>query len=90
MEEVLTPIALGVLGGLARATYGLFKSLNNNQNVRIGYFCITLVTGGILGGLLGSFFDLDYHLAAMGGYVGSDIIEGIAKNAIPSSVTLNK
>ena len=49
-----------------------------------------LIAGGILGGLLGAFFDLDYHLAALGGYVGTDILDNLVKTVIPTTITLKK
>jgi len=83
-------IAVGVLGGLVRALYGLLKAINEGIVVHKGYFIITLIISGFIGGLLGMVFDMDFRVAALAGYVGTDILENIFKGALPKSLTLKK
>ena len=89
-EEVFVFIGLGVLGGLARAMYGLFKSLNRGEKAKKGIFIITLLESAIIGALLGKFFDIDYHLSLLAGYVGTDIFDSIVKNSFTNKVVLEK
>ena len=83
-------ISLGFLGGIVRALYGLLKALNNGARVRLGYFVLTAFVAGAIGGLLGNFFDIDYRIAALAGYVGTDILENLLDSAIPKAITLEK
>jgi len=83
-------IAVGVLGGLVRALYGLLKAVNDGIVVHKGHFLITLIISGIIGGILGSVFDIDIRIAALAGYVGTDILENIFKSALPTSLALKK
>ena len=81
---------VGVLGGLARALYGLLKSVSAGRRFRPGYFLLTLVTGGVLGGVTGLLFDSDPMVCALAGYVGSDVLENVAVMALPKFFVLRK
>lgn len=83
-------IAVGVLGGLVRALYGLLKSVNEGSVVNKGYFIITLVVSGFIGGVLGVIIDIDFRVAALAGYVGTDILENLVTGMLPSSIVLKK
>jgi len=86
----MTFILVGVLGGLVRAMYGLLKAVNAGFDVNKGYFFITLIISGVIGGLLGYVFDIDYRIAALSGYVGTDMLENIFKGSIGKSIVLGK
>jgi hypothetical protein len=83
-------IAVGVLGGLVRALYGLLKAVNDGIIVHKGHFLITLIISAVIGGILGSVFDMDIRVAALAGYVGTDILENIFKGALPKSIALKR
>ena len=83
-------IIVGFLGGLVRALYGLLKAINDGIIVNKGYFLITLIISSIIGGLLGSVFTINYQIAALAGYVGTDMLENIVSGVLPSSITLKK
>jgi hypothetical protein len=83
-------ILVGVLGGLVRALYGLLKAVNDGIIVNKGHFLITLVISGIIGGILGSVFDIDFRIAALAGYVGTDVLENIFTGVLPKSIILKK
>ncbi len=83
-------VLVGVLGGVTRASYGLLKSLSAGFEINYSYFLITLVTSGVIGGMLGYVFDVDYKIAALAGYVGTDILENVFKGALPNTIKLNK
>ena len=83
-------ILVGFLGGLVRALYGLLKAINDGIIVNKGYFLITLVISSIIGGLLGSVFTINYQIAALAGYVGTDMLENIISGVLPSSITIKK
>ena len=83
-------VSLGVLGGGVRALYGLLKALNTGETFSKGYFLITLITGGVIGGILGSMFEADYRVAALAGYVGTDILENFVKLAVPHKLIIKR
>ena len=83
-------ILVGILGGLVRALYGLLKAINNGILVNKGYFIITLIISGVIGGLLGSLFTTDFRIAALAGYVGTDVLENVFKGVMPKSILLKK
>ena len=76
-------IAVGVLGGLVRALYGLLKAINEGILVNKGYFIITLITSGVIGGMLGVVFNIDFRIATLAGYVGTDVLENVFKGVLP-------
>lgn len=81
-------IAVGILGGLVRALYGLLKAVNNDKLVHKGYFIVTLVISGVIGGLLGYVFNVDFRIAALAGYVGTDVLENVFKGIMPKSIIM--
>jgi len=83
---VINFILVGVLGGFVRALYGLMKAVNRKDKISLGYFLLTIITAGIIGGILGSVFTIDYKIAALAGYAGTDILENIFKATLEGSV----
>ena len=83
-------ILVGVLGGLVRALYGLLKAVNEGIVVHKGYFITTLIFSGFIGGILGLIIDMDFRVAAMAGYVGTDMLENVFAGVMPKSITVNK
>lgn len=83
-------ILVGTLGGLVRALYGLLKAVNDGALINKGYFFITLIISGVIGGLLGTVFDIDFRIAALAGYVGTDILENVFTGLLPKSIILKK
>ena len=81
LEIIIPFIALGALGGLARALVGLVKSNKKGGKFRPWYFSLSLFTGLITGAIAGS-FTTELSLAIVAGYAGSDIIENIYKTMI--------
>ena len=80
----------GVLGGCVRALYGLLKSVSAGKRVRPWYFVATLLSSGIIGGVLGLVFDVDVRFASLAGYVGSDVLENVASAVLPKSLEVKK
>ena len=83
-------IAVGALGGFVRALYGMFKAVNIGREINILYFITTVIISGIIGGLLGIVFNADIRVAALAGYVGTDILENIFKGTMGKSIILKK
>lgn len=88
--EWLWFLGVGVLGGLARASYGMLKAVARKEEINILYFLITLLVSGLIGGLLGYIFDVDFRIAALAGYVGTDILENIFKGTVGGEILLKK
>ncbi|MBM3232875.1 hypothetical protein FJZ18_01780 [Candidatus Pacearchaeota archaeon] len=80
--------SLGVVGGLARACFGLLRALSNREKIRGEYFLTSVVIAALLGGILGTFLDIDTRVAALAGYVGTDILENLIPAAVPKTITL--
>lgn len=83
-------ILVGTLGGLVRALYGLLKAINDGALINKGYFFITLIISGVIGGLLGTVFNTDYRITCLAGYVGTDILENVFTGVMPKSIILKK
>jgi ABC-type xylose transport system permease subunit len=89
-EVTLVAMSVGVLGGLVRALYGLLKATSKGFEIHPWHFLITLVISAFIGGLLGIVFSNDYRIAALAGYVGTDILENVFKGSIGKSVMIRK
>ena len=87
---MLSFILVGILGGLVRALYGLLKAMNTDITVNKNYFIITLLISGVIGGILGSVFNMDIKVAALAGYLGTDILENIFKSSLGKNIVLKK
>ena len=83
-------VITGAFGGCVRALLGFLKALSRGERMRIGYFLLTLVEGGVIGGVLGSMFEVDYRVAALAAYVGTDILENLVHRAVPQKPVLRK
>ena len=90
MQEVLTFILLGFLGGLVRSLYGILKAVNEGEVIKKDYFITTIIIAGLIGGILGYVFDIDFRIATLAGYVGTDILENIFKSSLGESIILRK
>ncbi|MBI2672515.1 hypothetical protein HYX16_06290 [Candidatus Woesearchaeota archaeon] len=90
MQEVIAFILVGALGGLVRALYGIMKAVAKNKTISIGYFLTTIIIAGAIGGILGSVFNTQYNIAALTGYVGTDILENVFKATLEGSVFIRK
>jgi len=69
----------GGLGGILRAIVGYVKAMKE-KDFNFPYFMITAALGvfvGIIAGMLLSF--LDWRLAFVSGYAGTDVLEGITE-----------
>ncbi len=83
-------VVVGLIGGLARALFGLYKATGRNSVIRAGYFAVTVILSGVIGGLLGYYFNVDYRIAGLSGYVGTDVLENVFSALLPKSISLDK
>jgi len=90
VAEMYIFIGVGILGGTARALYGLMKAVVKGKEINTKNFIITLIISGIIGGLLGFVFDIDYKIAGLAGYVGTDLLENVFKGSMGGSIALGK
>jgi len=79
MVELLASALLGGLGGLARGFLGVFKAMRKEQKINWAYWGITVAISMAIGTFTGTIFSFDYRLAALAGYAGTDILEGVYK-----------
>lgn len=76
-----TILLFGAFGGLLRGVLGIAKDLVTKKDLTINWlwFWITVVIAAILGLITASFFSDDLRVAILGGYSGSDFVEGLMK-----------
>jgi fluoride ion exporter CrcB/FEX len=70
---------LGALGGLARSCVGLLKALRNNVEIDWAHTTVTIIASAIIGSTAGLIFNSDYKISLIAGYIGTDLLENIAK-----------
>lgn len=80
MRIVLILLA-GAIGGTLRGLLGITKSLITKKDLKINWvwFWVTVLIAAILGVITATFFLDDLRLALIGGYAGSDFLEGLMK-----------
>lgn len=79
-------IAAGAIGGIARSAYAALKSGENGRKVNLWLYFISVIVGAFLGAALGSVFKTGDTLAALIGFVGSDIMDNIVTGVVPKAV----
>lgn len=83
MDKMMIFAASGFLGGIARALVGILKGRETYKEefkMRWSKIIFTIMASGIIGlcaGLLVN--DLDYRVAILAGYAGTDMIESLYK-----------
>ena len=80
MDVIILSAILGGLGGLTRGVVGLLKALSLRRKIIWGYYGITVLVAIIIGIFVGMIFSFDYRVSLLGGYAGTDILEGIYKS----------
>jgi len=90
MDPIYIFIGVGTLGGFARASYGLLKAMTAGLPINSKAFLTTLIVAGVIGGLIGFVADMDLHIAALGGYVGTDFLENIVKGRMKGNIQMKK
>ena len=74
-------IVSGAIGGILRGVLGISKDLVTKKELTINWawFGVTVGIAAILGVITASFFASDLRVAILGGYSGSDFVEGLMK-----------
>lgn len=83
-------IIAGLVGGLARSFFGLYKSVTLGNNINKWHFIIGVVASGIIGGILGVVLGVDYRFSALAGFVGTDILENVLEGSMKKNIALQK
>ena len=76
---IIESIALGLLGGLARACVGLLKAMRNDVKIVWSYTLTTIIASGIIGAAAGTLFNSEASMSVIAGYVGTDLLENAYK-----------
>ncbi len=79
MDPTLLAGIVGAIGGAARATIGLCKSIATKKRIIWSYYFLTILTAAIIGSACGIIFNFDTRLALLAGYSGTDLLEGVYK-----------
>ncbi|OGM05477.1 hypothetical protein A2124_04475 [Candidatus Woesebacteria bacterium GWB1_37_5] len=82
MENLVSSILFGILGGLVRALVGIvkyFEKNKQNQKIRFWYLTSSLFVAALVGGIAGAIANGDWRLAIIAGYAGTDFLEGLYK-----------
>ena len=79
MSKIVLILLAGAIGGLLRGVLGIAKELVTKKEVKINWlwFSISVLIAAILGMITASFFLDDTRLALIGGYAGTDFLEGL-------------
>ena len=79
MSKIVLILLAGALGGVLRGILGIAKSAVLKKDVKINWlwFTISVLIAAILGMITASFFLDDTRLALIGGYAGTDFLEGL-------------
>lgn len=78
---ILENIALGLLGGIARACVGLLKAMRHKTKIVWSYTFISILASGLIGAAAGAMLDSDVKTSVIAGYVGTDLLENAYKIA---------
>lgn len=91
-ETEVILIVLGAFGGFVRSIFGLKKAAERKEKIRPMYFITSIIISAIIGALLGLVFtniNSDfYRIVPLVGYVGTDILDILAKSALPKLFTI--
>lgn len=81
LNFVVYPGLVGGIGGLARGSFGVWKSFNLKRRRKfiLSYYLITVLIAIIIGIFVGIIFGPDYKTAGLAGYAGTDILENLFK-----------
>ena len=76
---MLTIILAGALGGLLRGLFGLAKDLALKKEPAINWpwLIATILISALLGAVISYFFSGEWIMAFLGGYSGTDFIDGL-------------
>lgn len=74
----ITLILFGGTGQLFRVLQGIEKAIRNKEKLSMGRVLSSLIIGFMTGGLVG-ILAKDWRMAFLGGYAGTDFIEGLAR-----------
>lgn len=80
-NRILIILIAGAIGGVLRGVLGIAKSAVFKKDVQINWiwFSVSVFIAAVLGMITASFFLNDARLALIGGYAGSDFLEGLMK-----------
>ena len=79
---IVYPALVGGIGGIARGSLGVLKSLSSKSSKHkffIQYYLITIIIAAIIGMFIGIIFGPNYKVAGLAGYAGTDVLEGLFK-----------
>jgi fluoride ion exporter CrcB/FEX len=79
MSKIILILLAGAVGGILRGILGIAKELVTKKDVKINWtwFFASVFIAAILGMVTASFFLDDTRLALVGGYAGTDFMEGL-------------
>lgn len=83
METLLTGIAAGFVGGVARGLSGFMKKRKAGVKIKFDYpyFFTTVFFSGVLGGIAGALAESGWKTAFLAGYAGTDFLENMYKSS---------
>lgn len=77
--ELVNAAVFGGLGGVLRAVVGWVKAIKDKKKFNLPYFMTTSALGVVVGMITGMLLSLDWRLAFVSGYAGTDVLEGIVR-----------
>lgn len=80
-SQIILILLAGAVGGFLRGVMGISKDLVTKKDATVNWiwFFVSVFIAAILGAITATFFINDFRIALIGGYAGSDFLEGLMK-----------
>ena len=80
--QIVDQMLFGAIGGLVRGIFGIIKHFSTVKNPEFHprHLVLTVIGAAFIGAFVGVIAPGDYRIALAGGYLGTDVIEGIFKS----------
>lgn len=88
-SQIIFILLAGALGGALRGVLGIAKEMVAKKDAQVNWpwFWVSILIAGILGIITATFFMDDLRIALIGGYAGSDFLEGLMKIVLKNRFT---
>jgi hypothetical protein len=92
VSRIILILLAGALGGVLRGVLGIAKELVTKKDATVNWpwFWVSVAIAAILGVITATFFLDDLRIALIGGYAGSDFLEGLMKITLKNRFGPNK
>lgn len=88
-NRIFLVLLAGAVGGILRGILGIAKEMVAKKDAQVNWpwFWVSVLIAGVLGIITATFFMDDLRIALIGGYAGSDFLEGLMKIVLKNRFT---